>query len=52
MDSSYQMLERFSDSDWNAIEKEAYEAIEAARIFAEESPEPSVETIEEGVYAP
>jgi pyruvate dehydrogenase E1 component alpha subunit len=35
-----------------AIEKAAYDAIESARQFAESSPEPSVETILEGVYAP
>jgi TPP-dependent pyruvate/acetoin dehydrogenase alpha subunit len=35
-----------------AIEKTAYGAIESARQFAESSPEPSVETILEGVYAP
>ncbi len=44
--------EMFSEGEMDAIEEEAYEAIEAARIFAEESPEPSIETIEEGVYAP
>jgi pyruvate dehydrogenase E1 component alpha subunit len=33
------------------IEAEAYAAIDAAVAFAEASPEPSVETIEEGVYA-
>lgn len=33
------------------IEKEAYEAIDAAVAFADASPEPAVETIEEGVYA-
>ena len=41
-----------SEAEMDALEKEAYEAIEAARIFAEESPEPAVETIEDGVYAP
>ena len=35
-----------------AIEKSAYAAIESARQFAESSPEPSVDTILEGVYAP
>jgi TPP-dependent pyruvate/acetoin dehydrogenase alpha subunit len=33
------------------IEQEACSAIDAAVAFAEASPEPSVETIEEGVYA-
>lgn len=33
------------------IEQEAYAAIDAAVAFAEASPEPTVETIEEGVYA-
>lgn len=35
-----------------AIKQEAYQAIESARQFAESSPEPSVQTILEGVYAP
>jgi TPP-dependent pyruvate/acetoin dehydrogenase alpha subunit len=33
------------------IEQEAYAAIDAAGAFAEARPEPTVETIEEGVYA-
>ena len=33
------------------IEQEAYAAIDAAVAFAEASPEPALETIEEGVYA-
>ena len=40
------------ESEIEAIEKAAYEAIEAARQFAESSPEPAVESILEGVYAP
>jgi pyruvate dehydrogenase E1 component alpha subunit len=36
----------------DAIEKAAYAAIEAARQFAESCPEPAVETLMEGVYAP
>jgi TPP-dependent pyruvate/acetoin dehydrogenase alpha subunit len=40
------------ESEIEAIEKAAYDAIETARQFAESSPEPSVETILEGVYAP
>jgi pyruvate dehydrogenase E1 component alpha subunit len=39
-------------SEIETVEKAAYEAIESARVFAESSPEPSVETILEGVYAP
>lgn len=38
--------------EMDAIEKAAYTAIEAARQFAESSPDPAVETILEGVYAP
>lgn len=34
------------------IKDQAYTDIEAARVFAESSPEPTVETLEEGVYAP
>jgi len=34
------------------IKEQAYADIEAARVFAESSPEPKVETLEEGVYAP
>ena len=40
------------ESEIETIEKTAYEAIESARLFAENSPEPSVDTILEGVYAP
>ncbi len=42
----------FTDEEIDDIEKGAYEQIELARVFAEESEEPSVESIEEGVYAP
>jgi TPP-dependent pyruvate/acetoin dehydrogenase alpha subunit len=42
----------FSEEELDQIAKEGYAAIEAARQFAEASPEPSVETILEGVYAP
>ena len=42
----------FTDEEIDLIEKEAFAAIESARIFAEESADPSVESIEEGVYAP
>jgi pyruvate dehydrogenase E1 component alpha subunit len=34
------------------IKAQAYEDIEAARQFAESSPEPDVASLEEGVYAP
>jgi TPP-dependent pyruvate/acetoin dehydrogenase alpha subunit len=34
------------------IKEQAYAAIEAARVFAEASPEPDIEALEEGVYAP
>ena len=34
------------------IEEQAYADIEAARIFAESADEPTLDTIEEGVYAP
>lgn len=40
------------ESEIETIEKTAYKAIEEARQFAESSPEPAVETILEGVYAP
>ena len=42
----------FGAEEMDGIEKEAYAAIESARQFAEDSPEPSIETILEGVYAP
>lgn len=42
----------FSEEELDEIEKDAYAAIEAARLFAEQSAEPTVETILEGVYAP
>ena len=40
------------ESEIEAIEKAAYDAIEEARLFAESSSEPSPDTILEGVYAP
>ena len=40
-----------SEEEADQIEREAYAAIDAAVEFAEASPEPSLETIEEGVYA-
>ncbi|MDX1412629.1 MAG: thiamine pyrophosphate-dependent dehydrogenase E1 component subunit alpha [Candidatus Promineifilaceae bacterium] len=42
----------FDDQELDAIKDAAYEAIEKARQFAEDSPEPAVDTILEGVYAP
>ena len=40
-----------TEEDADQIEQEAYAAIDAAVAFAEASPEPTLETIEEGVYA-
>jgi pyruvate dehydrogenase E1 component alpha subunit len=40
-----------TEEEADQIERDAYAAIEAAVAFAEASPEPSVDTIEEGVYA-
>ena len=40
------------ENEIEAIKNAAYEAIEEARVFAENSPEPAVETILVGVYAP
>jgi pyruvate dehydrogenase E1 component alpha subunit len=40
------------EAKMDAIEEGAYAAIEASRQFAENSPEPSIESILEGVYAP
>jgi pyruvate dehydrogenase E1 component alpha subunit len=42
----------FTKEELDVIAEDAYAAIETARVFAENSAEPSVETIEEGVYAP
>mgnify|MGYP000027827425 CR=1 FL=1 len=42
---------RLTEEEAARIEREAYAAIEAAVAFAEASPEPALETIEEGVYA-
>lgn len=41
----------FSADEVEKIKKEAYQSIEDAVVFADHSPEPSVDTIEEGVYA-
>ncbi len=43
--------EVLTEEDADQIEQEAYAAIDAAVAFAEASPEPTLETIEEGVYA-
>ncbi len=34
------------------IKEQGYADIESARVFAEASPEPTLESLEEGVYAP
>ena len=41
-----------TEDEADKIAEQAYADIETARIFAENSPEPSLDTIEEGVYAP
>jgi acetoin:2,6-dichlorophenolindophenol oxidoreductase subunit alpha len=41
-----------TEEEAEAIKTEAYDSIEAARVFAENAAEPSLDTIEEGVYAP
>jgi pyruvate dehydrogenase E1 component alpha subunit len=41
-----------TQKDVQAIKEQAYADIEAAVEFADNSPEPALETIEEGVYAP
>ena len=38
--------------EMDAIEEAAYATIEASRVFAENSPEPAIDSILEGVYAP
>lgn len=38
--------------EMDELKQLAYADIEAARIFAEEAPEPTLDTIEQGVYAP
>jgi TPP-dependent pyruvate/acetoin dehydrogenase alpha subunit len=40
-----------TEEEADQIEQEAYAAVDAAVAFAEASPEPALETIEEGVYA-
>ncbi|UCG24965.1 MAG: thiamine pyrophosphate-dependent dehydrogenase E1 component subunit alpha [Chloroflexota bacterium] len=42
----------FEAEEIDAIGQTAYAAIESARQFAEDSPEPDIETILDGVYAP
>jgi TPP-dependent pyruvate/acetoin dehydrogenase alpha subunit len=41
-----------TEKEMTEIEEQAYADIEAARIFAESADEPTLDTIEEGVYAP
>jgi pyruvate dehydrogenase E1 component alpha subunit len=41
-----------TEAEADKISKDAYADIQAACEFAENSPEPSLDTIEEGVYAP
>ncbi|MCC6905031.1 MAG: hypothetical protein IT326_04250, partial [Anaerolineae bacterium] len=41
-----------TEEEMDQINAESVRDIEAASLFAENSPEPSVDTIEEGVYAP
>ncbi len=40
-----------TEEEADQIKQEAYAAIDAGVEFAEASPEPALETIEEGVYA-
>jgi TPP-dependent pyruvate/acetoin dehydrogenase alpha subunit len=40
------------EDEADEIKDQAYADIEAARVYAENSPEPDIATIEEGVYAP
>ena len=41
-----------TEEEVEAIKEQVYAEIESARTFAENSREPSLDTIEEGVYAP
>lgn len=41
-----------TEKEADEIKEKGYADIEAARVFAEASPDPRVETLEEGVYAP
>lgn len=41
-----------TEAEADELKDQAYQEVEAALLFAEASPEPSLETIEEGVYAP
>lgn len=41
-----------SEEEIEKIKEQGYADIEAARVFAEASPDPDVATLEEGVYAP
>ena len=44
--------ELLTEEEIEKIKEQGYADIEAARVFAEASPEPDVATLEEGVYAP
>jgi len=41
-----------TEEETEGIKEQGYADIEAARVFAEDSPEPAAETLLEGVYAP
>ncbi|MEN8241718.1 MAG: thiamine pyrophosphate-dependent dehydrogenase E1 component subunit alpha [Chloroflexota bacterium] len=47
-----QQKKLITEEEADQIKEQSYADIEAARQFAEASPEPAVETLEEGVYAP
>jgi TPP-dependent pyruvate/acetoin dehydrogenase alpha subunit len=42
----------FTKKEADDIKDQSYGDIESARVFAEASPDPAIETLEEGVYAP
>jgi len=42
----------FTKKEAEDIKEQGYADIESARVFAENSPDPAIETLEEGVYAP
>jgi pyruvate dehydrogenase E1 component alpha subunit len=44
-------LEYLTGEEADQIERQAYADIDSAVAFAESSPDPAIETIEEGVYA-
>ena len=41
-----------TQEEMDEIKEQAYADIEAAKVFAESADEPSLDTIEQGVYAP